>query len=128
MGRTATGSLFLRLFWWLPFGSAPDISPQELADRMKRGGQKLQILDVRTDHEWRQGHLTGAVHVPLASLGSRVGSLPFKPDAPIVAVCLSGHRSVPAVRLLRLHGYESAVQLAGGMLAWRRSGLPEKRG
>lgn len=119
--------MLLRLFWWLPFGSAPEINAKELAKRMKREGKKLQILDVRTDHEWQQGHLAGAVHVPLASLGTRVGSLPFKPDLPVVAVCLSGHRSVPAVRLLRLHGYATAVQLAGGMLAWRRAALPETR-
>ncbi len=127
MDRTQQASLFLRLFWWLPFGTAPEIAPQELAKRLKRGGQRPQILDVRTDHEWRQGHIAGAVHVPLSDLRGRIGGLSLDPALPLVAVCLSGHRSVPAVRLLRLHGYGDAVQLAGGMLAWRHSRLPEVR-
>jgi rhodanese-related sulfurtransferase len=45
----------------------------------------------------------------------------------VVAVCLTAHRSVPAVRLLRERGFE-AVQLSGGMMAWRAARLPEARG
>ncbi len=127
MAQVKQGSLFLRLFWWLPFGTAPEIAPQDLAKLMKRVGKRPQILDVRTDQEWRQGHISGAVHVPLTDLRTRIGELSLDPSRPIVAVCLSGHRSVPAVRLLTLHGYGSAVQLAGGMMAWRHSGLPETR-
>ena len=127
MVQRQQGSLFLRLFWWLPFGTAPEIAPQDLAKQMKRGGQRPQVLDVRTDQEWHQGHIIGAVHVPLSSLRDRIGGLSLDPARPVVAVCLSGHRSVPAVRLLNLHGYGAAVQLAGGMMAWRRSGLPEAR-
>ena len=37
---------------------------------------------------------------------------------PVVAICLSAHRSIPAARLLRAHGFPDAAQLAGGMLAW----------
>jgi len=36
----------------------------------------------------------------------------------IVAVCLSAHRSIPAVAALRDNGYVNACQLQGGMLAW----------
>lgn len=127
MAQAQHGSLFLKLFWWLPFGTAPEIGPQDLAKQMKRGGQHPQILDVRTDQEWRQGHIAGAIHVPLTDLRHRIGGLSLDPSRPIVAVCLSGHRSVPAVRLLTLNGYGSALQLSGGMLAWRRSRLPETR-
>jgi rhodanese-related sulfurtransferase len=41
----------------------------------------------------------------------------------VVAICLSAHRSPPAVRLLSRAGYD-ARQLEGGMLAWRAAGLP----
>jgi rhodanese-related sulfurtransferase len=44
----------------------------------------------------------------------------------VVAICLSAHRSPPGVRLLRQAGID-ARQLAGGMLAWRRAGLPVVR-
>jgi rhodanese-related sulfurtransferase len=127
MTQVQQGSFLLRMLWWLPFGSAPEITPQDLAKRMKAGGRRPQVVDVRTDEEWRQGHISGAVHVPLTALRGRIGRLSLDPARPVVAICLSGHRSVPAVRLLRLHGYGEAVQLAGGMMAWRRSGLPEVR-
>jgi rhodanese-related sulfurtransferase len=42
----------------------------------------------------------------------------------VVAICLTAHRSIPAVRLLRENGFE-ARQLQGGMLAWRAAQLPE---
>jgi len=42
----------------------------------------------------------------------------------VVAICLTAHRSIPAVRLLASEGFE-ATQLKGGMLAWRAAGLPE---
>jgi rhodanese-related sulfurtransferase len=43
----------------------------------------------------------------------------------VVAICLTAHRSIPAVRLLRARGFEAA-QLAGGMLAWRVAGFGEE--
>ena len=44
-----------------------------------------------------------------------------------VPVCLSAHRSLPAVRLLRKHGRADAAHLAGGMRAWWKAGLPTEK-
>ncbi len=114
-----------RRFWWLPFGHVPELTAAELADEL-RNGRRPQLLDVRTPHEFREGHIKGAVNVPIAQLSHRLDRLKLKPRRPVVAICLSGHRSVPAVRLLRAHGWEDIRQLAGGMRAWRREGLPEE--
>ena len=48
------------------------------------------------------------------------------PEIASADVCLTAHRSVPAVRLLRERGFD-AVQLSGGMIAWRAARLPEAR-
>jgi rhodanese-related sulfurtransferase len=114
----------MKLPWWLPFGSVPEIGPAELADRLKRGPAP-QLVDVRTHAEFAGGHVRGAVNVPITDLPARVGDLGLDPARPVVAICLSAHRSVPAVRLLRDRGFD-AVQLAGGMIAWRAAKLPEE--
>jgi rhodanese-related sulfurtransferase len=110
--------------WWLPFGRVPELSPRELAGVLERRAGP-QLLDVRSGPEFAAGHIPGATHVSITSLAGRIGSLGLDPSRPVVAVCLSAHRSPPAVRLLRREGYE-ALQLAGGMLAWRAAGLPEE--
>jgi rhodanese-related sulfurtransferase len=114
----------LALPWWIPFGDVPEIEAQELAARL-RGPEAPQLLDVRTRREWEKGHIAGSLNVPVQELPSRLASLDLHHDLPVVAICLSGHRSIPAVRLLARRGYRDVLQLRGGMLAWRRSALPE---
>lgn len=112
--------------WWLPFGAVPELAPSALAAALA-GAAAPQVLDVRTRAEWSAGHIPGAVSVPVTELTARLPSLGLDPGRPVVAICLSAHRSIPAVRALGRAGF-SASQLAGGMLAWRRAGLPEQRG
>ncbi len=116
----------MTLPWWFPFGSVPGIAPGELAERLKQKPWP-QIVDVRTPAEVASGHVRGALNAPVMALRSRLGALGLDPARPVVAVCLTAHRSVPAVRLLRQRGFD-AVQLSGGMIAWRAHGLPEARG
>lgn len=116
----------MKLPWWLPFGPVPEIAPAELAERLKRRPWP-QVLDVRTAPEFAGGHVRGAVNASLMALRSRLDSLRLDPSRLVVAVCLTAHRSAPAVRLLRDRGFE-AVQLSGGMRAWRAERLPEARG
>lgn len=111
--------------WWLPFGSVPEISGAELALHLS-GPEVPVLLDVRTRTEWSQGHIAGALNVPISELRSRLDALRFDRDRAVVAICLSGHRSIPAVRFLIRQGFR-AQQLQGGMLAWRRAGLPTIR-
>lgn len=113
--------------WWKLRGDPPELTATEL-DRMLDGADPPQILDVRTRAEFEAGHIEGAISVPLGQLEEHLDALP--PDAlpvdrarPVVAICLTAHRSIPAVRMLSRRGYRAA-QLRGGMLAWRRADLP----
>jgi rhodanese-related sulfurtransferase len=116
----------MRLPWWLPFGPVPEIHAPALSRALGQGAPP-QLVDVRTSREFAGGHIEGAVNVPVTELAGRLPGLSLDPARPVVAICLTAHRSIPAVRLLRGHGLE-ARQLAGGMLAWRAQGLPERRG
>jgi len=110
-------------FWWLPFGSVPEISPKDLHAKITSGSE-LQILDVRTHREWGAGRIEGAVNAPITSLRANLKNLNLDPRRPVVAVCFSAHRSIPAVRALRRAGFADVCQLQGGMRAWCKAGLP----
>ena len=107
--------------WTKMAGPAPEIPPAELDARMQAG--PIQIVDVRTAPEYRASRIEGAVHVPINRLAKDLDALDLDPAVPVVTICLTAHRSIPATRLLRRHGYD-VVQLAGGMSAWRKAKLP----
>lgn len=113
------------LFWWVPFGKVPEVDASELNKELE-SDHPPQILDVRTRLEYKNGHIEGAVHIPIFELRSRMASLPYDRRKPVVTICLTAHRSIPAVRALKAYGFKDVRQLAGGMLAWRRKGLPTR--
>lgn len=79
------------------------------------------LLDVREAHEWRAGHAPKARHIPLGQLANRTRELPE--GRPVVTVCRSGSRSRQAAAFLAREGRQVS-NLAGGMHAWHRAGLP----
>ena len=81
-----------------------------------------RVVDVRTRGEFASGHVEGALHVPLEELEARAAELPA--DRPLALVCRSGYRSSLASSLLERAGRPAAVDLIGGMEAWKASGLP----
>jgi rhodanese-related sulfurtransferase len=85
------------------------------------------ILDVRTRIEWEASRVAGAVNVPVTELNAKLDALALQKDRPTVAICLSAHRSIPAVRLLKAHGIANVRQLKGGMRAWWKAGLPTEK-
>ena len=108
--------------WWWPFGGVPEIGATELYQRL-RAGSDIQLVDVRTDLEFRRGHIAGAKHAPIHSLARLLPALELDPAKPVVTICKTAHRSIPATRLLRDHGFDS-FQLENGMDEWRRQNLP----
>lgn len=112
-----------RRFWWVPLGRVPEIAPRQLHAKLT-GGRPPQIVDVRTRMEWRCSRIEGAINAPITSLRRALEDLGLDPDCPTVTICLSAHRSIPAVRLLREAGFADVRQLEGGMRAWWKAGLP----
>jgi rhodanese-related sulfurtransferase len=82
----------------------------------------LQLADARSTLEYRQGTIGEARHAPLTEMPASMQSLGLDPGAPVVVLCLSGHRSLPGVRWLRARGYE-AYSLRGGILSWKKAGF-----
>lgn len=94
-----------------------DIDVHELKRRID-AGERFQLIDVREDYEWAICNLeeAGARLVPLATLPEAVESLDA--SEPLIIHCRSGPRGDQAVEYLRAVGFDNAVNLAGGILAW----------
>ena len=82
------------------------------------------VLDVREPAEWNDdlGHIEGAKQIPLETLEARLAEIDAWKDKPVIVVCRSGERSERAVETLRAAGFKLAVNLEGGMSAWKGAG------
>lgn len=83
------------------------------------------VVDVREPSEYVEGHVPGAVLMPLSVLPARAAELPR--NEPVYVVCQSGGRSVEAVERLRRLGVQ-AVSVNGGTGAWVSTGRPVIKG
>jgi rhodanese-related sulfurtransferase len=98
-----------------------------LQAKLQNDGADLQLIDVRSAAEYAGGHIANTRNVPIDTLPLCLPELNLDPKRPVIAICLSGHRSVPAYRLLKRSGFGEVYQLAGGMLSWWRERLPTVR-
>jgi rhodanese-related sulfurtransferase len=96
-----------------------EIDSETLQARLSKG-EELLLLDVRTPSEVAQGALPNALHIPMAVIPVRSNELPK--DREIVVYCRSGARSYHTCQFLAQQGFERAVNLRGGIIAWARHG------
>jgi hydroxyacylglutathione hydrolase len=73
------------------------------------------LVDVRSEGEWRAGHVEGAIWLPLARIVEDASTIP---DGPIAFMCGSGYRSSIATSFARRYGRADVVNVAGGWSAW----------
>jgi hydroxyacylglutathione hydrolase len=100
--------------------TVPRVSVREAAEELA-GASAPVVLDVRGPGEFEDGHIDGAVLLPLPELNARLADVPRAPR--MIVHCKSGYRSVCAWSVLTANGIE-AVDVAGGFDAWAESGAP----
>jgi rhodanese-related sulfurtransferase len=83
------------------------------------------VLDVREAYEYVEGHVPGAVLLPLSRVHSQLRDLPQAER--VYVICASGNRSRTAAGWLRSAGID-AVSVAGGTGGWAAQGRPLVRG
>jgi rhodanese-related sulfurtransferase len=96
------------------------ISAKELAEA------NLPLLDVRTESEFREGHVEGATNVFCGNIIAQLNRLPPR-EQPLAVTCSVGNRGSMAASILRIKGYTDVRNLVGGMHAWTRARLPVER-
>lgn len=95
-----------------------EVSVMEMKAALEDPEARIQVIDVREDHEWNHGAVAGVLHLPLDQLADRVGEL--HRDRPLLVHCKSGARSLKAVQWLRENGFPGARSVQGGLQAWAR--------
>lgn len=84
------------------------------------------LVDVRTVGEFREGHLPGAINIPLDLLPLQLGKIPDGQS--VVVVCASGSRSRSGSQALVNAGRTQVYNLGGGTMGWMMRGYPVQRG
>jgi len=89
----------------------------ELYQRMQDDGDTGYILiDVREPEEYKEGHIPGAIDMPLRELGYRLYTLDRTKD--IIVYCNKGLQSKVACQVLANAGFKDVYNLTEGLKAW----------
>lgn len=108
------------MFAGKPLDKLSQVSVHELKKRLEKESE-FDLLDVRTDAEWKSGRIKGARHIQLTNLLDNGHDLPK--DRDIVVICGSGYRSNIVASYLQKSGYDRVYSLAGGAFAWAGAGF-----
>ena len=89
-----------------------DITINELKNKVAQGAI---LLDVRSNQEYKEGHLQGAINIPDYELRNRVQREIPKKNQLIVIYCQYGGRSRNAYNMMKNMGYTNIYNLSGGL-------------
>lgn len=98
----------------------PQISAEELQDRLEKDDGSITLIDVRAKERFDRGHVPGATNIPLDSIKDNIPDLP-KNDL-IVTYCGGGQSGITAAGILLENGYNAKVM--EGFRAWEAAELP----
>ncbi len=105
----------------LPRGGYGDVTVQE-ARRLIEDKPDLVLLDVRTASEYEEGHIEGAVNIPVQELSVRFDEL--SPEDELLVYCRTGNRSAQAVDILLDLGFTKIYHMDEGITGWIEAGYP----
>ena len=84
---------------------------------------KVIILDVREPYEYNEGHINGAINIPLSTILVGIDQLKNIQGKKIILQCRVGGRSMRACQLLQAEGFKHDIwNLEGGIDAWKEAG------
>jgi molybdopterin/thiamine biosynthesis adenylyltransferase/rhodanese-related sulfurtransferase len=106
----------------------PEWTPSQVKQILDQQGdsddQEIVLVDVREKHEWNEGHIPGAIHVPRGFLELQIEEAVPDMSRTVVLYCAGGVRSLMAGNTLQQMGYQNAISMSGGFGQWKNSGLP----
>ncbi|MCX6366242.1 MAG: rhodanese-like domain-containing protein, partial [Armatimonadetes bacterium] len=98
----------------------PKVTVSELNARLSQG-ERFQLIDVRSPQEYAEGHVPGAMNLPMDQAEARIDDL--QRHDPVVLICQSGRRAGMTCELLKAH-HDGLIVLEGGTKAWIDASLP----
>ncbi|MBL7081564.1 MAG: rhodanese-like domain-containing protein [Candidatus Omnitrophica bacterium] len=100
--------------------SYSDINASELMRKIERK-EEFVLLDVRTEDEYAQGYIKGAISIPYREIDVKTVNLGC-PCREVVIYSKSGHRSANIGKSLAGVGFVDVKNLLGGIQAWKKTG------
>ena len=99
-----------------------EISPEDAANKLQN--KQAVIVDVRDKDEWDEEHIPHAIHLSRGTIELDIEQKVPDPNAVIICHCGGGGRSALAAENLQKMGYKNVRSMAGGLKAWKATGLP----
>lgn len=87
------------------FSSKPSVNFRQV---IENGGQ---LIDVRTENEFKSGHIKGSKNIPLATLKNNLSKI--DKSKPVITCCASGMRSASARSILKSNGFDEVYNGGG---------------
>lgn len=116
---------------WVAGCSSPadivrDLTAPQVRSLLERhaGDKNFIILDVRTPHEYRSGHIPGAVLLDFHSPAFPNSLNKLNRSKTYLIYCQTGYRSSRTVQMIEKMGFKSIYHLQRGVLEWYRHKLP----
>ncbi len=106
----------------------PEWTPAQVNDVLAHqheigpGDQEIVVVDVREKHEWNEGHIPGALHVPRGFLELQIEEAVPDTSKTVVLYCAGGVRSLIAGTTLQQMGYKDVISMSGGFGQWKANG------
>jgi rhodanese-related sulfurtransferase len=104
----------------------PAVDPLYADIRRSDPARPAVLLDVREAYEFAEVRVPGSLFIPMSELGARIDEVPK--DRPVLVLCAAGSRSQQVTGHLLQQGWDDVGNVAGGITAWERMGLPVDRG
>ncbi len=95
--------------------------PQMSVHELNSADGEMQIFDVRTPDEWKEGHIPGAHHLFLPELREKAAK--FDKAKPTAVYCASGYRASLASSMLKQDGFAEVRNIPGSWQAWKKAGF-----
>src|SRR5436309_13436073 len=106
---------------WTPAQVRETLAHQKGSDS---DAQDIVLVDVREKHEWNEGYIPGALHVPRGFLELQIDEAVPDKSKTVVLYCAGGVRSLIAGKTLQEMGYDKAISMSGGFGGWKGQGYP----
>ena len=86
--------------------------------------ENVILLDVRDKQEFDEGRIPGAINISRGMLEFKVAMILPDKNAKIIVYCSLDLRGPLATKAINDLGYKNAINMAGGLKAWKEAGYP----
>ncbi len=90
-----------------------NISYDDLKELMRN--KEIYLIDVRSGQEYEEGHLDGAINIPVYNIENEIQKKVKDKKETIILYCSSGSRSKKAKNILEKLGYTEVYNLKEGI-------------